>query len=214
MSLLPLGDLGGTKVEVNGSGGRNGVVNIDGLGFAGLELCDPVPEGCVLLLELGYPVLESVVLIHSEGNGNNDRGNGAVTVEVGPAKVEDEAEGSGNRPVVPVVLNTSSCVLRSLGHHGLEVEEEVNMLSKTEIVEDTGIDYELLIPASLVVELNPVATEASVRDDIPETGLLVAGESVGHVPHEVDQSGILLVGTEVISTGRVGKASPTDAGTY
>ena len=68
------------------------------------------------------------------------------------------------------------------------------MVAKAEVVEDTGTGsiLEVVRVISLVPEVGE-ADELGVRDDVPETGLLVAAEAVGEVPEEVSVEQVLVV---------------------
>ena len=68
MSFLPVGESSFADVEVNNRACRSSsALSIDGVGLLVLELCNPVPESCILFLESCNLVLEGIVLLGGEG---------------------------------------------------------------------------------------------------------------------------------------------------
>ena len=78
------------------------------------------------------------------------------------------------------------------GTENAEVNIETNPVTETELVQDTSTDGPLVLDLTVVTIENLVVraletkpASGSIRNDIPETGLLVAAESVGDVPKEI-----------------------------
>ena len=78
------------------------------------------------------------------------------------------------------------------GAESAEVNIETDPVAETEFVQDTDTDGPLVLNLAVVTIENLVVraletkpASGSIRNDIPETGLLVAAESVGDVPEEI-----------------------------
>ena len=202
MSLLTLAERSLVEVEVEGSRGDDGLAFLDDhLRLASLELGDLVLQGSVLGLESGNLGLEGVVLLGRERNRNDHRGNGGVTAEAGLAEVEDQTSGSGERHVETAV----TLILSFFGQEDIQVNEQIYTTTQTEVIEDTGATD------PLVVFVSDKTTEGSIRDNIPETGLLVARESVRDVPKSVSVN--ILLGEFAHLLSLVLQTFPTHAST-
>ena len=129
-----------------------------------------------------------------------------MTVEVVLfAQVESETGDDGREVDETAVVAVSI----SLTDKPLEVEVEVDLLAETELVAETGTSG-ILIVAERALEAVTVTgnedTHRGVRDDVPETGLLVAGEQVGDIHHIVSVKIVernVLAGSTVPSTVRL-----------
>ena len=120
-----------------------------------------------------------------------------MTVEVGLAEVEDEAGGNRREGDVPVL----SCFVESglTGLNSADVNEEINVLAETEVIQDTETGSELpTMHSGNVLSPGVEVTESSIRNDVPETGLLIAAQSVGKVPQQVSMDQVEVVELAIV----------------
>lgn len=192
MSLLTIGDGGLADGEVYGSAGLYIAVYVYGVRLLVLQGVDLILEVSILLLEGGYTVLEGVVLIGGERNRNYDRSDGAVTIPIGPAEIEGEAEGSGWKKGDGTPRSILETGLPCLYHIACEVEIKTYVVAEAEIVEksETIGESVLHLVVSIVI-FSHEKTGAGIRNQVPGASLLIAAESVGDVPKEISVKKVL-----------------------
>lgn len=192
MSLLTIGDGCLANGEVYGSAGLYIAVYVYGVRLLVLQGVDLILEVSILLLEGGYTVLEGVILIGGERNRNYDRSDGAVTIPIGPAEIEGEAEGSGWKEGDGTPRSILETGLPCLYNIACEVEIKTYVVAEAEIVEksETVGESVLHLVVSIVI-FSHEKTGAGIRNQVPGAGLLIAAESVGDVPKEISVKKVL-----------------------
>ena len=212
VSLLTGAEFSGTAVEVEGyrsiglhvnSGEGTVLVQV---GLTVLEVAirsKLVFEGShfvfelsVLFLESGHFILEGVVLLGGERNRDDDRSDGAVTIPVGLTEVHLHAKG-GRR----IENETASVVGVSVcfANKSLQVNCKVDTLAQAKDIEETCTSGILEVVLGILCDGiattgNIQNTHGNIRNEVPEAELVVAGDGVGDVPHEVS---VQIVETEI-----------------
>ncbi len=215
VSFLTSAELSGTAVEVEGYrsirlnlNSSEGAILVQ-IGLTILEVAIRsklvfegshfVLEGGILFLEGSHFVLEGVVLLGGERNRDNNRSDGAVTIPVGLTKVNLHTEGGGR-----IEDETTSVVgvSVSLANQDLEVQGEVDTLAQAKDIEETGTSGILeVVNSTLLNRIDTLGdiqnTHGHIRNEVPEAELVVTGDGVGNVPHEVT---VQIVETELVTS--------------
>jgi hypothetical protein len=146
---------------------------------------------------------------------DRSREDGAETVEVSTSEIDAETCGDGWHESEDVILADPRRYLEDFvtDAEDAEVKAEAEPVADAEVVEDTRSNtplvIDLVIAFTILVGriLKTYPSCSDIRNNIPETGLLVATKSIGDVPKQVgvDVLEELEVSITIVNQGRVSR---------